>query len=605
MGLSSKVGSFIIDTSKTAGQTQAITGVGFTPKIVLFFWGGTTSATDTVVGQNISAGFGATNGSTHCSSTYFSLDGSAASDSSSTQYGSRILLIQSAAAVTDGYYNASSMDSDGFTLTVGDQYSLAQRITFLALGGTDITNTYIGAMTTGSSAGVEYDITGVGFQPDVALFTGYASSTSGAGANNGYLFVGMTSGSSEQGVVSNYIQDAQATTNTSGYGYNGEVISSRIGGERDSFVSFISDGVRLNHITGTARVLHFIAIKGGQYHVGEFTTRTGSESATIGETGVGFTPSAIFFASANRPHSTQGSYTEHAKLSFGAVSSDYTQQVQANTDEDNLADSRCTVSVNDGYIYQHVSNDAQDAAANLNTLSSDGFSMTMTDFEPSVGSWVTYLAIGALSSGSTTLAVNDAVQAQTAEKPILTTSRIILIPKNVLMTQTCGDTDFPSVGITDDFNRVSLGSNWTITDGTPSISSNKLITTDVSTTSLYWNQTNFGLGTSSPGIDAYVTAGDLDTSGCTLFMRYLFIDSSTYYMVRVQSATQTGCSHFELYVGGVATVCDTGALTWSSRTSIKFGVRHKPNGYYTLYLDRGSGWEAMIGGYDLTYTSSG
>ena len=46
MTYSTKVGSFNIDTTKTAGQTQAITGVGFTPKILLFWWSGTLASSD-------------------------------------------------------------------------------------------------------------------------------------------------------------------------------------------------------------------------------------------------------------------------------------------------------------------------------------------------------------------------------------------------------------------------------------------------------------------------------------------------------------------------------------------------------------------------------
>jgi hypothetical protein len=62
MAYSAKVGSFNIDTTKTAGQTQAITGVGFTPKIVMFWWGGSAVAGDTVAGGDLRYGFGAVTG---------------------------------------------------------------------------------------------------------------------------------------------------------------------------------------------------------------------------------------------------------------------------------------------------------------------------------------------------------------------------------------------------------------------------------------------------------------------------------------------------------------------------------------------------------------
>jgi len=64
MTMYSKVGNFTIDTSKTSGQTTPITGLGFQPKIVLFFWGGRTTAGEGVTAANIMSGFGAANGTT-------------------------------------------------------------------------------------------------------------------------------------------------------------------------------------------------------------------------------------------------------------------------------------------------------------------------------------------------------------------------------------------------------------------------------------------------------------------------------------------------------------------------------------------------------------
>ena len=65
MAYSSYVGSFNIDTTKTVGQTQAITGLGFQPKVVLFWWSGSTATGDAVAGGNINIGFGAMIDATH------------------------------------------------------------------------------------------------------------------------------------------------------------------------------------------------------------------------------------------------------------------------------------------------------------------------------------------------------------------------------------------------------------------------------------------------------------------------------------------------------------------------------------------------------------
>src|SRR3972149_208272 len=52
MAYSAIVGSFNIDPTKLATETQAITGLGFQPKIVLFWWGGT-DLTNVFIGNKI------------------------------------------------------------------------------------------------------------------------------------------------------------------------------------------------------------------------------------------------------------------------------------------------------------------------------------------------------------------------------------------------------------------------------------------------------------------------------------------------------------------------------------------------------------------------
>jgi len=57
MVMDAKQDSFNISTG-VATTTQAITGVGFQPKAVVFWWSGNTSATDAVTGQTALRGQG-------------------------------------------------------------------------------------------------------------------------------------------------------------------------------------------------------------------------------------------------------------------------------------------------------------------------------------------------------------------------------------------------------------------------------------------------------------------------------------------------------------------------------------------------------------------
>jgi len=115
MAYSAIVGSFNIDPTKLATETQAITGLGFQPKIVLFWWGGSTATIDTVAGGTINVGFGAAISSTSrfCVQN-ISIDAGASSDSQFSQNITEIMRAYTDVTTLDGILDFSSMDADGF-----------------------------------------------------------------------------------------------------------------------------------------------------------------------------------------------------------------------------------------------------------------------------------------------------------------------------------------------------------------------------------------------------------------------------------------------------------------------------------------------------------
>src|SRR3990167_4632438 len=397
MGYNSFVGSFNIDPTKTATETQAITGLGFQPKIVLFWWGGSTGTVDTVAGGAINIGFGAAISSTSrsCINT-ISEDAQASSDTYKFQDTDQIMRAYTDTDTLDGLLDFSSMDAGGFTVVYDDQFTQAYRISYLALGGTDLTNVYIGSQQQPASTG-NYSVTGVGFQPDAVLFFYTRGATADVGSNHGYVGLGMATGSSNQGVAAIGTVDGQATTITSGYGYNGECMSTAVPptgvGEREAFVSLDADGFTNNCLEVTSRSFYyFVALKGGQYSVGDITTRT--DGNDIAET-VGFTPVALLFASANRALSTQNASTAHARISIGAGTSTSNRACAAISDENNLADSETAYANYDSAVYANVADDAIVGLMDIKSIDDSGFTCVMDDFDP-VACWVTYLAIGAV-----------------------------------------------------------------------------------------------------------------------------------------------------------------------------------------------------------------
>lgn len=391
MAYSSFVGSFNIDTTKTAGQTQAITGVGFTPKIVMFWWGGSTGTGDGVAGGTINVGFGAgISSSSRFAVDSISVDASATEDSFTSQNNTECIRCYTDTATLDGIADFTSCDADGFTLTIDDQFTQAYRISYLALGGTELTNVFIGNKQIPAANG-NYGITGVGFLPDAVLLLGAGLNSVAGTGNNGHFTLGMATSSSARGVVSTYELDAQTSSYAKGYGINSECFAYAQNIDRHDFVSMDADGFTVNQIDyAVQRYYFYICLKGGQYLVGDLTTRT--DGNDIAET-VGFQPVAILFASANRALSTADTATNHAAVSIGAGTSTSNRACAAIWAEHNLADTETARANYDTAVYANVADDATVGLMDIKSIDATGFTCVMDDTDPSA-CWVTYLAIG-------------------------------------------------------------------------------------------------------------------------------------------------------------------------------------------------------------------
>ena len=121
MALSSKAGAFSIGTG-AATTTVAVTGVGFTPKAVIFAWNGRTATTDGTTdpgtGAGSQRGFGvATGTSSRWAVVSTSVDAGTSSAAFSANDQAACLISISAAGAQDGAADLQSFDADGFTLT--------------------------------------------------------------------------------------------------------------------------------------------------------------------------------------------------------------------------------------------------------------------------------------------------------------------------------------------------------------------------------------------------------------------------------------------------------------------------------------------------------
>jgi hypothetical protein len=409
MGYSALVGSFNINTAKTVGQTQAITGVGFTPKVVLFWWSGTTESADGARGESIAPGFGAMASSSQrwCCTTR-SEDAAATSDSMKVNNDDAAIKAYSNTTTLDGAADFSSFDGDGFTLIIDDQFTIALRVSYLALGGDDLTNVKVGTVTRGNVG--NWSVADMGFQPDaLILSTAYGNAFNETVGLNAALTVGIATGAANQGVVAFGDKDNQATTSACAYGYSGECNASVWGGyavERDALVSMDAGGFTCNNLETNVLSVGYVGLKGGQYKVGQLTTRT--DGNDIVEAEPNFQPVALLFLSANRAENAQDTPSNNGALSIGAATSTSNRAAQAIWDEHNLADSETATANYDTACYANVADDAIVGLMDIKSIEATGFVAVMDDTDPA-GCWVTYLAIGAAAGGAAQTLTPDAL----------------------------------------------------------------------------------------------------------------------------------------------------------------------------------------------------
>ena len=316
----SYIGSFVQPTST---GNQSITGLGFKPKVVIFWWNAMTadgSAADATIGL----GFAISSSSRQSVSGSYKNGGTVTNKQGSYRDRSSValnLIHNNGAGGVDSYGEADFVSNDvgGFTVnwTTVDQVNVGSQpiVNYLALGGSDITNQYTGAFGSGSTT-----VTGVGFKPDFLMFIyddlqGLPPITGNTGYQTAWSFIAGTS--SQQTILGDSLDDVPNTDDTFQSPYAMVVMNMNTIFGTSSIASMNSDGFTFDG--GSQRYGQYLALKGGQYSVGSFNqpTSTGNQSIT----GFGFKPSATFLSSFNHVAAQDTNPTSWELSLGGAVSS--------------------------------------------------------------------------------------------------------------------------------------------------------------------------------------------------------------------------------------------------------------------------------------------
>lgn len=380
MALSTKTNQL---TGPAVTGNSATTDPGFQPK-ALFMWSGLQTTTGATADAQWT--LGVTSSTTTETAAGYNADDNVASSDASRYFNTARLLVSLTAgtATANNIADLTSFDATGFTTNWPTLTTASPLYNYLVLGGTDITNVKSGNFAAATS-GATQAVTGVGFQPDIVFLFATLQTTSAMSNNNNQYGFGVMH-SSGQWAMCQRDQNAQATMNTTRAFSNARAImiqtstTNALFDER-SFVSMDSDGFTLNIDTqgGTGFLIGYMAVKGGQWKVGNDTQKTSTGTKAI--TGAGFTPVGAVFGSVC---DTQTSGTaDNARLMFGATTGTSNNVALWTGDTDNVPDAiantimsnnKCIVMATEGASASPTTN----ADAALSSFDSDGLTLNWT-----------------------------------------------------------------------------------------------------------------------------------------------------------------------------------------------------------------------------------
>lgn len=384
-----------------ATTEYSVTGKTGTWKAVILFWSGRAETTDASGEGDIKPGIGFAVSSTSRRAITGQSDHSpttTATDGYHTD-AAVVALLDTAGAVV-ALADFVAFTSDGFTLVVDDAFPAALEVSYILLGGADLTDVATGQFQQPAATGLYDAVTSLSFQPDFVLFASEFNNTTAPpdGAVGNLISIGAAT-SAAQAVLAVADGDNLATSITLSYCFAGEVFArlelddTVIG--RTSFDSFLSNGFKLNKLEGDEQnYLHYLALKGGSYAIGNFTTATNTTAFTEAH-GMPITPKGAMFLSANRSQSTQDTPTVHYEWSIGASDGSVnTAQYARSKDAAGNADCFNAVEHNEAYINaSNASTQAIEGLGHVNSFDATNINLQMTDADPAA-SFVWYIAFG-------------------------------------------------------------------------------------------------------------------------------------------------------------------------------------------------------------------
>jgi len=407
-------------TSQVLNTTIPVTGLGFTPKALRFYWVGLqsnspTNANSQAVNQRRGVGF-ASSTTSRASVGTTSLNASGNSDCGSIWSNTACVITVSAAGAVDGLLDISSFDTNGFTLIVDDVTPQNITVFWEAWGGSDITDVTIGAIAEPAATGqVFYTANGFSITPGgrardcCVMFAGVQSvNASGvgqaqdSGLHVGFAAPGLADDLPGQVTVCGNSDDASGTMDTDGYNQTGECLSMIViaGGNPNARALFNVSGPNEFFLNWLARATTnrrsiYMAIAGGQWQAGNTTIAGNTLNSTSTLSALPFNIKGISLIGAMKTQSTAATSTVQDRIGFGSGLSTTSRNSAAVLDTNNVGASEINTSINYSSVLVYPSNaGALQTAYDINVIGANQIQL-ITDTAGGVANeWIGYLAFG-------------------------------------------------------------------------------------------------------------------------------------------------------------------------------------------------------------------
>lgn len=362
-----KIGSFAksVDAAPVA---QAITDVGFTPKALILWTVGATTANS--YGAGIRSAFGVSDG-TDSGCVASAQDDATANTNTAKRTSTKAICIING----DGTVEAEAsiaFTASGFTLTWSTNNATAYIINYQAFAGVNFTNAKVLSWSARSGTG-DQSITGAGFQPAALVQLSCAQTDLDTSAVQAFSSIGFATGSG----TAQFHAYWNITDNVSiGYGYSDAEQALQYG---CACKTLDADGftVTWNPAAAATYRIFSLCLAGGSYKVGWTTKSTSAAPITQTISSLGFAPEGVLLQMGH----TGAQYGICTVIGAGDGTDERCGLV---TDEYNIAtieakhyNGDAKVLVQDYSRSTTLPNQVTDSEADL-TLGSDDFGLTWT-----------------------------------------------------------------------------------------------------------------------------------------------------------------------------------------------------------------------------------